>query len=313
MTGKTPLCAGTVQKIDAYLDGVAALLGEELPNRRFLRIEWRDIGDGDGMTTDRVVRDDVLVTNDPFDPHELVHAAHLQVWPRSHRLLMEGLATMVGTRTLLRAGPWPDGKTIDSVLGDWNGDYAAALFIVSQIVKEHGVDGLRRLWHELSLDSEAAEFRAAYQSVFARSVDELLEPEMLGPVPNTRFACFSEICLEAAEQTRSDGTWSAEGPESCAGARAVGPRSLGGGRSVWTHQVVTVNAESPVITATGGSGAVVRACGLGCNTVVHDAQIAPGVSVDLALPSQDYLVEIGHRLEDLPTDSPAHVDFEPPG
>lgn len=202
-----PLCAGTADQIDAYLDSVADLLGERLPDRRFLRIEWSDVGDADGTTTDRLLQDDVIVTNDPIDPHELVHAAHLQVWPKSHRLLMEGLATMIGNRNWPQPEPWPADEPIDSVLGEWNEDYAAALFLVSQIIEAHGFDGLRQLWHAVPMGASAGEFRDAHRSLFGTSIDHLVEPKMVGPVPQTRFSCFYEICLEPVESPDEAGEW----------------------------------------------------------------------------------------------------------
>jgi hypothetical protein len=305
-----PVCAGTIPRIDAYLEAVATLLGEELPNRRFLRIEWRDIGYGDSETMDHVLQDDVIVTGNPFDQHELVHAVHVQVWPRSHRLLEEGLATMIGTRGWLMADPWPEGRSIDSALGQWEGDYPAALFIVSQIIKDHGVEGLRTLWHELSPDSDAAAVRAAYQREFERSIDVLVEPVMVGPLPNRRFSCFYEICLEDAERLDAIGEWSAQGPGSCAeDGRAVGPLPREGRLSAWTHQVVEIGAEPPVIATSGGEGIIVRYCELGCNTVAHDAKVAPDTTVDFALTPGRYLVEIGHELSALPTSTPATVRF----
>lgn len=307
-----PICAGTLTRIDAYLEAVATFLGEELPERRFLRIEWRDIGYGDAETTDHTLRDDLIVTGSPFDQHELVHAVHLQVWPRSHRLLEEGLATMIGTRGWLMADPWPEGKSIDSALGPWMEDYPAALFIVSQIIKDHGVDGLRALWHELSPDSDAATFRAAYQRQFGRSIDVLIEPLMLGPVPNQRFSCFYEICLEDAVQLETTGEWSAQGPSSCTeDGRAVGPLPRAGHLSVWTHQVVEIGTELPAITTSGGEGVVVRYCELGCNTVAHDASIGPDTTIDSELSQGRYLVEVGHELSALPTATPATVRFSP--
>lgn len=57
------------------------------------------------------------------------------------------------------------------------------------------------------------------------------------------------------------------------------------------------------------SVAVVRACGFGCKTVVHDAQIAPGVSVNLALTVQDYL-RSWPRIDDLPTER-TRAEFAP--
>lgn len=294
-----PLCAGTVDTIDAYLDAVADLLGETLPNTRFLRIEWRDVGDADGMTTDRLLRDDVIVTSDPIDPHELVHAAHLQVWPKSHRLLMEGLATMVGTRGWLQSESWPDGKPIDSVLGQWNGDYAAALYIVSQVVEEHDFEGLRSLWYAVPMGASASEFRDAYRSIFDQPIDHLVEPKMIGPVPATRLSCFYEIFLEPPQPLDASGQWQGRGPTECDDPATIGPRAAAGEVTAWTHQVVELPANAPFVTLVGGTGAVVRTCGFGCNAVVHDARIEPGAAVDLALPAGTYLVEIGESIDRL--------------
>lgn len=305
-----PLCAGTVQAIDAYFESVAGVIGEELPNERFVRIELSDdVGTGESTTVDRLVRRDRIVTNDPFHRHELVHAVLLNVWPRSHRALEEGLASMLGTRGV-ELEPWPKNEPLDPLL-EWNEDYNAAAYIVSQIVDEEGFDGLRRLWHRLNEDSGAAEFRGAFAQEFGRPVDDLIAEVDVGGVPTRRFPLLYDVCPGEVDALLT-GAWEATGPESCADdPRSIGarPRRFGGGFSVWTHHWVEVGAEG-TLTVEGDEGVVFRRCGLGNDWRLHDVELPPGTH-DFLLGAGKYLVEVEHRLEQLGDEPTARVAFLP--
>jgi len=183
--------------------------------------------------------------------------------------------------------------------GQWNGDYAAALYIVSQVVEEHDFEGLRSLWYAVPMGASASEFRDAYRSIFGQPIDHLVEPKMIGPVPATRLSCFYEICLQPPQPLDASGQWQGRGPAECDDPATIGPRAAAGEVTAWTHQVVELPANASLVTLVGGTGAVVRTCGFGCNAVVHDARIEPGAAVDLALPAGTYLVEIGESIDRL--------------
>jgi len=303
-----PICAGTVARIDDHLDAIADTLGEELPDRRFIRIEWRELEPAEKPHTRDYSRgDDVIITDDLFDEHELVHAVHPRVWPKTHVVLQEGLATMLGSSELLSLAPWPDGAPIDALFDDWTEDYVGAQFFVSQIVVDHGFDGLRRLWRGVLPEMDATEIRAVYEREFGRPLDVLFEPVQVGPVPERRFSCFYEVC--SSEVVEPDGAqWSASGPSSCGSdPNAVGPRPRGGRLSAWTFQTLEIEAESQQVETVGGEGAIFRWCGLGCTDVVHDAWLDPDETMSTSFVPGSYSVEIGHPLDGLPADPPARV------
>jgi hypothetical protein len=97
----------------------------------------------------------------------------------------------------------------------------------------------------------------------------------------------------------------------CTDAASVGPRVAEGRTTVWTHHVVDLPAGFSVATLEGGTGAVVRRCGFGCNAVVHDARISPGAAVDLDLPAGRYLVQIGDAADQLGDGEAAELTFGP--
>ena len=221
---------------------------------------------------------------------------------------------MLGTRVgSIGADPWPDGVSIDSVLGPWSGEhYREALFIVSQIVSDHGFEGLATLWHALSPESGAAELRAEYERHFGRPLDSLVEPVLVGSIPNARFSCFYEICLPDSRPIDEAAGWTARGPESCDDEGTIGPRPWDGALAAWTHHTVEVGASTPSVVTSGGEGAVLRYCGLGCSAVPHEQTIPPGTSGPSMLPPGRYLVEVGHRASELPTSEAATLRFELP-
>lgn len=298
-----PVCGGTVAYMDHYVSEVAALLGEALPDRVFIRYEWNH--EERGLTSERrnhwLIQSNVL----PVE-HELVHAVHFQVWPASRPFLHEGLAALLDSGGFARA-PWPEGQPLDLLLEAESRevDYQDALFVVSQIVRDHGFEGLRELWQSVPHDASPQQVRNAYQAVFDRPMDALFEP--IDGVP--RQTCHFTVCV--GEATPWDGDAAAlEGPSDCArDPNAVGPTTDRLFGSVWRPHVVDLEDTEHRWESTGGASAILRWCRLRCepnDPMPYTSVAADGSFVeDLGLGPMR--VEVTHPLEDLPRDEPGSV------
>lgn len=294
-----PICGGTVAYMDDYVSAVASLLGETLPERIFIRYEWSD--EHEGLTSRRrnqsLIRSSRLVSE-----HELVHAVHFEIWPGTRRFLHEGLATLLDSEGFLRS-PWPEGKPLDSLLEAEDAedvDYRDALFVVSQIVRDHGFVGLRELWHRVPRDASAREIRDTYEAIFDRPMEALFEPIDGAP----RHSCHFTVCVGEPAAWDGDAVTLA-GPSDCEDdPRAVGPmpgRHLG---TVWRPHVVDLDDAPLHWESVGGVGAFLRWCRLRCDPGDPHAYegVAPDGSSTKDLGPGPMRVEVSQDIEELPLD-----------
>jgi hypothetical protein len=271
----SPVCAGTAAHLDRVIEHVFATLGETPPDRVFLRYEWLADPDSGAFASDQgdriVVRSPLLVHE-----HELVHVAHLQAWPRSARFMEEGLAVMLDPHG--RYQPilmvHMSRSTLDEILGDRvlkGGRYAAAWFIVSQIVHDHGFEGLRELWHRIPARASTQQVRDAYLEVFGRPIDELIEPLVYegpnGPVYGNRVTCSYAVCAGEPRAWEGD-QWIGSAPIGCEDdPNAVGPDAqlfFNDVGPVWRDYVL--ENTTPILPPRFSDGvtAIVASCGLHC-------------------------------------------------
>ncbi len=310
-----PICGGTVAFMDQYVEGVAALLGETLPDRVFVRYEWLDIEHG--VTSKEgdqyVVRDDLLLRE-----HALVHAVHRQVWPASRPFMHEGLAVLLDGAGLLQTS-WPEGVSLDPLLEADRAedlDYFQAWFFVSQVVRDHGFEGLRELWHAVAPDATASEVRDAYQRIFDRPITALFEPDIMFPgedfeVEIPRTTCYFTVCV-GEQAVLQDDRWSGKAPSDCEDEPlAVGPNPSNSFAPVWRPYVVELTDGDHRFTTSASVGAFIRPCELRCSADDDSAYTGIGgsSSIDFGLvgPSR---IEVGRRLEDLPAEPPGELEIE---
>jgi hypothetical protein len=340
------ICGGTVAFMDRYVAAGFELIGETPPDGVFVRYEWLPAPDvpysavGEGRASidsdgGIVIRADRLINE-----HELVHAVHLTAWPASARFLHEGLAVLLDSkRSAFDQAQAPSPEALDDVLdppGDLN--YSSAYFLVSQIILDHGMDGLRDLWRAVPAGATAPEVRAAYEEVFDEPIDVLLEPWIyVGQDPTSglaveieidRAACDFTLCTEDPTPWIDD-VWSASGPSGCEDdPDAIGPASdlvSIDFRPVWTEHVMDAGPEAFEFSPFGQWGWIegqitpdaltgnVRACWAQCGP--------PGSSGTPRYPDGAeeveplgkpglYRVELGRRLDELPTDDPGELVYQ---
>jgi len=313
-----PICGGTVSFMDQYVEGVAALLGEPLPDRIFVRYEWIDVEHG--VTTkvgdQRVVRDDMLLR-----PHELVHAVHREVWPASRPFMHEGLAVLLDSEGVAPYS-WPEGAALDPMFeADRSEDleYVQAWFFVSQVVRDHGFDGLRELWHAVPFDATASEIRDAYRDNFGRPITALFEPEIMYPgedfeIEVARHTCYFAVCVGEQVPWQGD-TWSGAAPRDCEDDPvAVGPSPTNFLAPVWRPYVVELGESEHRFTTSDSVGAFIRPCQLRCS--VDDDHSYLGLdgarSTDIGphVLTGPVRIEVGRELHDLPADPPGTLVIE---
>jgi hypothetical protein len=313
-----PVCAGTVAHIDRFIEGAFELLGETPPDRIFVRSEWPAHHDGSAsarMDGDRVVTRSPLLV----DEHELMHAVHLQAWPRSAKFMHEGLAVLVQPHRRFQAitSTTLSQSALDEILGARKleaGRYPAAWFIVSQIVYDHGIEGLRELWHRVPWDSSAQQVRDAYFELFDRPIDALVEPWIYegpnGPSPIGRRTCSYTVCAGEPHAWDED-RWLAEGPSGCEDdPHAVGSDAqmydLDVG-SVWRDYLLerTILIEPPRLS--GPVTAIMIPCGFRCP---YDGPVYVGPD-QLSTDWGGLLrVEVRTPLEALPIDPPGTFELQ---
>jgi hypothetical protein len=319
-----PVCAGTVAHLDRFIEEVFDVLGETPPDRVFVRSEWprRPVSPFARLEGDRVlVRSPFLV-----DEHELVHAVHLEAWPRSARFLHEGLAVLiqphrpyqaVGMSYFSRSG-------LDELLGAETlepGLYAAAWFIVSQIVHDHGFEGLRELWLRIPANASTQQVRDAYLELHGRPIDELIEPWLYdgpnGPTPIGRQICSYTVCSGEPHAWVEEDRWVGSAPVGCEDdPNAVGPDPA---PYSYDYDVGTVWRDYMLENATPvlpprfseGVNAVVIRCGFRCpfegpSYLGPDAPHSSGFSTFRG----GVRVEVRTLLEALPSDPPGTLELQ---
>ncbi len=322
------VCAGTVDYFDRVIASGFELLGETPPERVFVRFEWLEleepnpaIGGGHAERTD----EGVLLQSDVqlVEEHELAHAVHLQAWPTSNTFLHEGLAVLLDPKRVFAQNPWPDSVEIDEVLEASSlttQRYALAWFLVSQIVDDHGFEGLAAFWRAVPRGSTAAEVRAAYQQLFGRSIDALIEPRLVeneaGTFEVPRFPCNFALCLAPAHPW--DGNrWEGPGPLDCGSdPSAIGPdhrEYLHEYGDVWRDYVIEMDDHALDVSSSDSVGGNLSTCSLVCSnsqiesgqsigpSAVEDGQTWPGAG--------RHRVEVRSAISDLPTAEPGELVF----
>jgi hypothetical protein len=334
-----PVCAGTVAYLDGLIEAGFELLGETPPDDVFVRYEWFDPDDHPSLlATGHAQRIDGkihIASNRLVHDHELVHAVHLHAWPTSARFMHEGLAVLLDPRRPLQQSfGWRSGVLLDDVITATSldpVDYYDAWFLVSQIVFDHGFQGLRELWHEVPRGATAAEIRDAYTALFDRPLDALIEPYYGGEVLEEEFwvergPCSMALC--AGELTPWTGdVWSAAGPVGCENdPNAVGPMehadSLGIG-SVWRPHVIELQGDAPAAVGpttpapagasydwvpTGGAGALYEPCWLNCGNVTTGLIFPDQAARDWRSYPGRLRVEVLNEIDDLPPDPPSELN-----
>ena len=317
------ICGGTIGYTDRFLALSFSEIGEILPERVFVRYEWAEAAvdeEGFHVSSGALARDygDFILVSASrlLHEHELAHAVHSQPWPKGHSVLQEGFAVLFDSDSARPQSTWPSEASLDSLLdggASSSDDYAKAWFLVSQIDRDHGMGGLRELWYAVPPDASAEHVRAAYQELFGRSIDALIEPfEEFEGFPEERLSCHFTVCDEP--QPWDGDVWRAEGPFDCADDPvALGPMGNSGTGPVERHSVVELEPATPYrFIASGGAGAYLRPCGLQCQPRGTPADIFfPDMPVTRPdYPDGRYRVEIVVDFEDLPTDTPSSFEIE---
>jgi len=260
------LCPATASYIDSYLEQVFLLFGEVPPRGVFVRYYWVDHSyTGFARASGGGTR---IEAGSPAYEHELVHAFQQNAWPQSPAFLREGLAELAGNSIILQdAGSYrPTGEQLDEALSGppESVDYAVAWLVVSQLILEHGVSGLRDFWFELGPSSSMAEVRQTYTRLFGGSLDELVQPfpVTIGgeQVPFDRGVCRVEFCTGeplAWESERIRGM----GVSGCDDVDAVSPSLSQGPQFPWKDYVVE-GVEPVVAEAAPGVYVEVEQCGV---------------------------------------------------
>jgi hypothetical protein len=231
------VCGGTVAFYDRFVEAAFEFLGETPPDHVFVRYYWVPqpemthegyaVRSGD-MTS--------IVTDFVVSEHELAHAVHQQAWPPSNMFFYEGLATLLDPRREpVPDYDWPESATLDEILGRTNvtsgNDYYQAWYLVSQIIADHGVAGLRDFWRAVPRGSTPQEVRDAYQALFGRPMEVLTVPweyddgDDPGWWDTSRFTCEFALCTGEVRPW-VDNVWTASGPAGCEDdPDAIGPMS----------------------------------------------------------------------------------------
>jgi hypothetical protein len=230
----------------------------------------------------------------------------------------EGLAVMLDPRGRYHPVWNLSQSALDEVLGDQileGGRYAAAWFLVSQIVHDHGMEGLRDLWHRVPAKASTQQVRDAYFELFGRSIDALIEPLIMegpsGPEPVRRVPCSYTVCAGEGHPWQED-RWIAEAPSGCEDdPNAVGADEKGYHYEVgpvWRDYLLekTTLLEPPQLSE--DVTAVVMPCGFHCPPE-GPVYIGPD-QPDAQVRGHLLRVEVRTTLESLPTDTPGTLELQ---
>lgn len=322
-----PICGGTVAYFDRFIEAGFALIGETPPDRVFVRYEWLEFDEDDpavGGGRARIVDDGILIRSDAYlvEEHELAHAVHLQAWPGSNEFLYEGFAVLLDPKRIFYQYAWPPGVTIDQVVGAPDlavQDYAYAWFLVSQVVSDHGFEGLGELWRAIPPGSSAVDVREAYETIFERPIDALIEPNIVetpdGPYELPRYPCNFALCLAPAATPWNENLWSASGPTDCEqDPDAIGPdhREYGYEHGeVWRHHVIEMTSDALEVETSATVGASLAACSLICSdSQIESGQVIGPASIEdgSSWPGAGrHRVEVRSEIDALPTAAPGQL------
>jgi hypothetical protein len=316
-----PVCAGTVAHLDRFIEGVFDVLGETPPDRIFVRSEWPR----DAVSPFARLEGDRVLLRSPFlvDEHELVHAVHLQAWPRSARFLHEGLAVLIQSHRPYQAVDMShfSRSGLDELLGAETlapGRYAAAWFIVSQIVHDHGFEGLRELWHRIPAGASTQQVRDAYLEIHGRPIGELIEPWLddgpNGPTPGGRMLCSYTVCAGERHGWVED-RWVGSAPVGC----EDDPNAVGSDLppDYYGHEVGTVWRDYMLENATpvlpprfsDGVTAILARCGFQCPWS-GAFYVGPEAPHSFSTFSGGVRLEVRTLLEALPSDQPGTLELQ---
>jgi len=332
-----PICGGTMDFLDATVGAAFEFLGETPPEEVFIRYEWLDEPEvqvsltGEGFA--RPLENGILIRTDQLvDEHELAHAAQFTAWPRSARFMEEGLAILLDSRRIYGSVRWPGDLPLDEILDDpldAGENYIWAWFLVSQIVHDHGVEGLRELWRAVPFGASAADVRAAYETIFGRSIDALLEPyrdrvaingSFLELSPGTEMArhpCIFSLCPGEPVVLDDVDVVFAPGPSGCEDdPHAVGPHSRNefvDGPPVWRETIVEAQEGGLQVRRPEILQGILRPCALLCfgwgNG--YGLWLKPVTEDELSsAPGGRWRVEVRRELEELPTDEPGALEIQ---
>lgn len=186
------LCAGTLHRLDTFVEAVFLELEEDPPEGPFINYLWSEgttkpdgegwdcITGASGCAIPRSQGESVDIRSVWIDHyHELVHAVHLRALGRSAPLLEEGLATYYGDPS----DRWAAGAdALDDKLVPFfdqgftprGRSYPAAKRFVGYTIERYGIEAFKGLWREVPHGISYASFRSVYESRFALSFAEAL-------------------------------------------------------------------------------------------------------------------------------------------
>ena len=326
--------------MDRFVAAGSALIGEEPRDDLLVRYRWRTdpVRDASGFVwrgyTSTSSDGSILVRSvSLIHEHELAHVVHAQAWGWSQPFLNEGFAVLLDPRRGYEAMTWkgisndPRFTSLDDVLSssDLPGDlFPAAWYIVSQIVRDHGFDGLHALWEAVPRGATASEVRAAYEQTFGEPMDVIFENlDPIGVCPDdpcnqpTRVTCTATPCT-AEPSPWTDDAWSATAPTGCEDdPTAIGPfAGIADHGDVWRDATVDIDQWEKIAPETSAVTSVnMMRCGLRCWAYNGGPYLPLLPDIDepetfwnggeFTLPIKGrYRVEVRRDLEDLPDDTP---------
>jgi hypothetical protein len=313
-------CRGTVAHLDELVERGFDALGATPPDRVFVRYEWLDDAfdpedeDGSHAILERGSRaDDAVVrirTSVAVHRHEMAHAVHLIAWEPSASFLYEGLATVFDAGGARQQQGWNPDIRMDAVVGAETlpGEYyPAAWFLVSQIIRDHGFDGLESLWSAIEPGDSAASVRAAYEQQFGAPLEALLEPITTGAFVEERQTCSYTLC-DASGPPRLDA------PQTCEDEDAIGPTASHSTiPRAWAVSVIELEERHYAFESQRGAVGTLSPCGLECRALgawpPYETQ--PNASIEVQILGGTYSLEVSRRVDGTTEGEPPEVRLVP--
>jgi hypothetical protein len=170
--------------------------------------------------------------------------------------------------------------------------YPAAWFLVSQIVRDHGFEGLESLWSAIGPGDSAASVRAAYEQQFGTPLDALLDPIDRGAIVEARRTCSYTLC-------GSPGPPQLDAPARCADADASGPTaSHATTHRAWAGSAIELTPGQYEFESVGGSIGTLAPCGLECRPLGAwpPYETGPDHAQEIQILGGAYRLEVSRRL-----------------
>lgn len=263
------ICPGTLERMDAFIEGVYADLDLDPPQGYLATYYWMPDGADDPAFP---CIDGALACADPgrvftplnYDTHELAHTVHFHLWGDSISLLAEGFAERYRAAKgmgsvhgeLLEPVDIADLARYESA--DRRLDRVSALMFSNAVIDDYGPDLYGELFSRAKNANDPSRFADVVEEVTGDTVDAIVERQVGSLICDRQIATCNSPTLPW-----SGDTWTLPDDHECDSPLVWGP--VDSTRRRERRAVFELDAEVEIEISAGGLGLEIAPCVEACN------------------------------------------------